>query len=41
MRVALLTDFAASKKEPLAATMDRVHQAFVDAGFPEWYQPEG
>lgn len=32
MRVALLTTFAASRKEPLVAMMDRVHQGFVDAG---------
>jgi hypothetical protein len=32
MRVALLNTFAASKKEPLAAMMDRIHQAFLDAG---------
>jgi hypothetical protein len=35
MRVALLTTFAASKKEPLAAMMERVHQAFLDAGLGE------
>jgi len=33
MRVALHTTFAASKKEPLAAMLDRVHEAFVSAGF--------
>jgi len=32
MRVALITTFAASRKEPLVAMMDRVHQGFVDAG---------
>jgi hypothetical protein len=32
MRVALLTSFAASRKEPLVAMMDRVHQGFLDAG---------
>jgi hypothetical protein len=32
MRVALLTTFAASRKEPLAAMMDRVHAGFVAAG---------
>jgi len=32
MRVGLLTAFAASRKEPLVAMMDRVHQGFVDAG---------
>jgi hypothetical protein len=32
MRVALLTTFAASRKEPLVTMMDRVHQGFVDAG---------
>jgi hypothetical protein len=32
MRVALLTTFAASRKEPLAAMMDRVHQGFLNAG---------
>ena len=35
MRVALLTTFAASKKEPLAAMMDRIHKAFLDAGLGE------
>jgi hypothetical protein len=35
MRVALLITFAASKKEPLAAMMDRVHQAFLDVGLGE------
>ncbi|MGA8075206.1 MAG: hypothetical protein WB995_17155 [Candidatus Acidiferrales bacterium] len=35
MRVALLITFAASKKEPLVAMMDRVHQAFIDAGLGE------
>jgi hypothetical protein len=32
MRVALLTSFAASRKEPLIAMMDRVHQGFINAG---------
>src|SRR5579863_6044072 len=32
MRVALLTTFAASRKEPLVAMIDRVHQGFLDAG---------
>jgi hypothetical protein len=31
MRVALLTTFAASRKEPLVAMLDRVHQGFVEA----------
>jgi len=35
MRVALLITFAASKKEPLVAMMDRVHGAFLDAGLGE------
>ena len=35
MRVALLTTFAASKKEPLGTMMSRVHQAFLDAGLDE------
>lgn len=35
MRVALLTSFTASRKEPLLAAMDRVHQAFLDAGLSE------
>jgi len=35
MRVALLTTFAAGRKEPLAAMLDRVHQAFLDAGLGE------
>jgi hypothetical protein len=32
MRVALVTTFAASRKEPLAAQMDRLHQALANAG---------
>src|SRR5664280_391163 len=35
MRGALITNFAASRKEPLVAMMDRVHQGFVDSGLPE------
>jgi hypothetical protein len=35
MRVALLTTFAASRKEPLIEMMNRVHQAFLDSGFGE------
>jgi len=35
MRVALHTTFAASRKEPLVAMMDRVHQGFIDAGIAE------
>lgn len=35
MRVALLTTFAAGKKEPLASVVERIHQAFVDAGLGE------
>jgi hypothetical protein len=35
MRVALITSFAASRKEPLLAMMDRVHQGFLDAGLAE------
>lgn len=35
MRVALMTSFAASRKEPLLAMIDRVHQGFVDAGLAE------
>jgi hypothetical protein len=35
MRVALLTTFAASRKEPLAEMLDRVHQGFVASGLPE------
>jgi hypothetical protein len=35
MRVALLTTFAASRKEPLVAMMDRVHQGFLDSGLAE------
>lgn len=35
MRVALHTTFAASRKEPLAAVLNRVHQAFLDAGLGE------
>src|SRR5262252_940007 len=32
MRVALLTTFAASKKEPLSAAMARIYKAFLDTG---------
>ena len=35
MRVALLTTFAADKKEPLADLIGRVRQAFLDAGLGE------
>jgi hypothetical protein len=35
MRLALHTTFAARKKEPLAAMLNRLHQAFVDAGLGE------
>jgi hypothetical protein len=35
MRVAILNTFAASRKEPLVAMMDRVHQAFLDSGLGE------
>ena len=35
MRVALITTFAASRKEPLVAMMDRVYQGFADSGLPE------
>jgi hypothetical protein len=35
MRVALLTTFVASKKDPLASVMARIHQAFLDAGLGE------
>jgi hypothetical protein len=29
MRVALLTTFAASRKEPVAAVLERIHAAFL------------
>jgi hypothetical protein len=35
MRVALLTTFVASKKEPLAEVFERIHQAFSGAGLAE------
>lgn len=35
MRLALLTTFAASRKEPLAAVLERVHAAIVAADFGE------
>jgi hypothetical protein len=35
MRVALLNTFAASRKEPLVLMVERVHQAFLDAGLGE------
>lgn len=37
MRVALLTTFAASRKEPLALMLERVHQGFVDAGIADLF----
>jgi hypothetical protein len=35
MRVAVLTSFAANRKEPLVAMIDRVHQGFLGSGLPE------
>ncbi|HJQ60195.1 MAG TPA: hypothetical protein VJ890_25040 [Vineibacter sp.] len=35
MRVALLTTFAASRKEPLAAALERIHASFLSAGLGE------
>jgi len=35
MRVALLTTFAATRKEPLGEVVARIHKAFADAGLPE------
>src|ERR1700730_13246296 len=35
MRLALLTTFAASKKDPLDSVMERIHKAFLDAGLGE------
>jgi len=35
IRVALLTEFVASKKEPLAEVLQRIHQAFSGAGMGE------
>lgn len=35
MQVVLLTDFAASRKEPLIEMMNRVHQGFADAGLAD------
>ena len=35
MHVAVFTTFAASRKEPLADTIERIHAAFVAAGFGE------
>src|SRR5579872_4318743 len=35
MRVALLTTFAASKKDPLVSVMERIHQSFLDASLGE------
>jgi hypothetical protein len=35
MRVALLTTFVASKKEPLAEMLQRIHKAFSGAGLGE------
>ena len=35
MRVALLTTFAASRKEPLGDWVARIHQAFLAAGLGE------
>jgi hypothetical protein len=33
MRIAIFKTFAASRKEPLAETIERVHAAFIAAGF--------
>jgi len=35
MRVALITTFAASRKEPLGAVVDRIHNAFLENGLGE------
>src|ERR1700687_4833887 len=35
MRIALLTEFAANKKEPVAALLERIHSAFVASGLGE------
>jgi hypothetical protein len=35
MRVALITTFAADRKAPLAELLERIHQAFLDAGLGE------
>jgi hypothetical protein len=35
MRVALLTTFASSKKDQLGSVMERIHQAFLDAGLEQ------
>ncbi len=35
MRVALLTEFRASKKEPLAVLLERIHGAFIASGLGE------
>jgi hypothetical protein len=35
LRVALLTEFRASKKEPLADLLERIHAAFIDSGLGE------
>jgi hypothetical protein len=35
MRLALLTSFAASKKDPLAQVTEKIHKAFLDAGLGE------
>ena len=32
MQLAVLTTFAASRKEPLAHTLERIHAGFVSAG---------
>src|ERR1700730_7446738 len=35
MRIALLTEFAANKKEPVAALLERIHSAFMTSGLGE------
>jgi len=35
MRIALLTEFAANKKEPVAALLERIHSAFLTSGLGE------
>ena len=35
MNVALVTEFAGNKKEPLSALLERVHAAFLSSGLGE------
>ena len=41
MQVALPTEFAVTKKEPLAVLLERIHAAFLASGLGEIQSPAG